>query len=46
MGCTGAHILLSLVPHITQIRAPALATKTVLFFPLAYNPFVNELYNA
>ena len=32
-------------PPITPIRAPALATETVLPLALAYNPYRNEFYN-
>jgi hypothetical protein len=32
-------------PHFTPIRAPALATETVLPLALAYNPYRNEFYN-
>jgi hypothetical protein len=35
---TGAHILLSLFPPITPIRAPALATQTVPMLAPSVNP--------
>jgi hypothetical protein len=33
-------------PPITQIRAPALTNETVTLLAPAYNPQLNEVYNA
>ena len=33
-------------PPITQIRVPASANKTVTLLTPAYNPHLNEVYNA